>query len=336
VTGDEQEDKPGGSHAYTTSPGQDQPDNRLAVWFESFGLTTPNDNYLANTQTYAYMLSAQVFGSLLASFVLGFVASIAVELGREYKVTDVPVEILNLGAWVFVLKLMHVIQYLASSMLFALFTAVIYFRYHQCVVFVDTDKTDSAQDYVQALLIGLAYGLSSLFPYFLPLIFTLTVFFASQRWSKLRTKFIDHIAGKITANITDLTSKNRKTQEAKGHLADGMTNSENEVLKALAAQPPNMKGLYLFTFCQTVLAIGFYAWGINLESFWKSLPSPTWIRVALAVTCCLFAIVAAIKCYGELRTVAKAMPSSKGAQDDALANTLLGVIQSTQLKLAPR
>lgn len=136
-------------------------------YLENFGsIARPSHNYSHNIATFYYRISELMFGSLLASYILGFIAFAAVlhlpprPDGLPNQISDALVDALTLhsfGLWVF-------LQNIVISILYSSFTALLYVNFHQSIVYMALDQRKASYDFFIATLIGITFGISMVFP----------------------------------------------------------------------------------------------------------------------------------------------------------------------------
>ena len=130
----------------------------------------PSDNYQHNIGTFYYRLSELMFGNLLASYILGFIAFASIDLpppgsGIPNFIARSVWEALNLhslGFWSF-------LQSVLTSVLYSSLTALLYVNFHQSVVYMAIDQRKASYDFFIAIFIGITFGIS--------LVFSLSVIF---------------------------------------------------------------------------------------------------------------------------------------------------------------
>ncbi|HEV7738085.1 MAG TPA: hypothetical protein VGO47_12020, partial [Chlamydiales bacterium] len=190
---------------------------------------SPSYNRDTNRTTFAYRLSELVFGSLLASYVLGFIAfaSVYLQPATKFQVTprnpnelmskilgleklkditallsfetvDQSIHINLMLQTVFSWNIVLLFQQLFISLLFSAYTALLYVNFHQSILYLSTDHRKSSVDFMLAIAIGISFGLSMIFPlstiFWLGLL-TVGVF---RRRRILLLEYSDYVAFKIT------------------------------------------------------------------------------------------------------------------------------------------
>lgn len=204
-------------------------------WLKDFrSIPRPSSNRDANKQTFAYRLSELVFGSLLASYVLGFISFAAVyvqpsakyhfkikepdelisaiaanpmltmgDLAKKFSIdaTDQGLYVNLLLKTIFSINILMIFQQLLISVLFAAFTALLYVNYHQSILYLSADQRKSSNDFILAIGVGISFGVSMIFP--LSTIFWLGLLsvFVFRRRDVLVAEFIDHTALQIASEI---------------------------------------------------------------------------------------------------------------------------------------
>lgn len=210
--------------------GSDEEPKKPADRLASFpSIRRPSANRERNRGTFSYRLSELIFGSLLASYLLGFIAFVSITVlpastyrfvakDPEKLVYDVAGKELTMRTLAEVFKLettdqgLHVnlllkimqtpailivLQQLSISVLYAAFTALLYVNFHQSILYLSTDQRKSALDFILAMAIGVCFGLSSIFPLstlFWLAVLTLLVF---RRRHTLVQTYINYVALRI-------------------------------------------------------------------------------------------------------------------------------------------
>ncbi len=197
-------------------------------------IQSPSGNRDANIKTFAYRLSELVFGSLLASYVLGFIsfASVYVQPSAKYHfkpkepgqlisaiagndklalnelagmfsidATDQGLYVNLLLKTIFSINILMIVQQLLISVLFAALTALLYVNYHQSILYLSADQRKSSIDFILAIAVGISFGVSMIFP--LSTIFWLGLLsvFVFRRRDVLVAEFIDHTALQIASVV---------------------------------------------------------------------------------------------------------------------------------------
>lgn len=178
----------------------------------TYNVTRLSLNKHRNTQTFAYRLSELVFGSLLASYLLGFVAfslgfvafssqmsastegTVHVDAADTHPTLRILSAFLRLGG---VSDLGTIGLSLTISVFFALFTALLYYRYHQSVLYTATNLRHSATDFLLAGFVGLTFGASMVAPLAFPGWVTLAVAFALWRRRRILVGHWQYMAGAL-------------------------------------------------------------------------------------------------------------------------------------------
>jgi hypothetical protein len=178
------------------------PSSSLADFTE---ISAPSENEWRNRNTFAYKLSELIFGSLLASYVLGFIGFATVHVQRPTSFILVPttnqelvakatdegvIQIAKLSRFTLndiaqlfsvvtadqglqvnlllrslsTFGFLMVLQTLSISILFSIFTALLYVNFHQSILYLSLDQRKAAYDFIIAISIGICFGLSMIFP----------------------------------------------------------------------------------------------------------------------------------------------------------------------------
>lgn len=154
-------------------------------------IRSPSFNRDTNRNTFAYRLSELVFGSLLASYILGFIsfasASAVATPGHINLIMT------SLFSWTSIV----ILQQLLISILYSAFTALLYVNFHQSILYLSTNQRKSSTDFILAMAIGISFGISMIFP--LSTIFWLGLLTAGVflRRDNLLKAFTGHVALKI-------------------------------------------------------------------------------------------------------------------------------------------
>lgn len=131
------------------------------------GKYLPSNCYKAAKDTLVYRLSELVFGSLLASFILGF-------LGFSGSILSNSDGLYNL---ITVDNLVTVFTYLCISGIYSYYTAGLYLFYHTGILTMPSFKFENAsRDFALSLLSAIAFGLSMLWPQHLMSLLSLIIF----------------------------------------------------------------------------------------------------------------------------------------------------------------
>jgi hypothetical protein len=232
-----------------------------------FDSIQPSKIYDSNKETFAYGLSKLVFGSLIASYILGFVAfalttaqiqpdssietvsilfrmdssdksdalgpekasasdletakafnlekSLALEVIKRQPVTSmvglynpfVQGAVEDIG--LYSMKAFLVANYVLISLIYSMFTALIYFVYHQSVLFVAGDQRRASWDFILSLAIAILFGISMLLPFLALPIFILAVVLTLKKKTATSIEFSEKVADKIvdSATIPNINSK---------------------------------------------------------------------------------------------------------------------------------
>jgi hypothetical protein len=201
--------------------------------FPSIG--SPSYNYDSNRSTFAARLSEAVFGSLLAAFILGFVGFVAVYLqsaGRIGSPTELAQGVDTLARVSLYPDGIVMLQYLAISVQFSFYTALMYFNYHQSIMYLSSDQRKTAVDFIISVVIGLLYGISMLFP--LATIFCIGVVTTAvlfRKYSLLRPYWLHlaHQLGKIQIDLdpTRGTSQSEDKRHGRRAVAKALLAKDN-------------------------------------------------------------------------------------------------------------
>lgn len=129
----------------------------------------PAQSYNEAKGDLVYRLSELMFGSLLAAYVLGFVGFTAY---------------LNPSSLNLLLVLPQLVTYLFISTTFAYLTAATYLSYHSDILTLPTMPLNRMRyDFIIAVLQGILFGLSMLFPLYFPLFFSIGLWISILRKS---------------------------------------------------------------------------------------------------------------------------------------------------------
>lgn len=127
----------------------------------------PSAWYKEAKGTLVYSLSELVFGSLLASFILGFIGFSSSILFNSNSISDTDQ----------FTKITKVLTYLFISGTYTYYTAGLYLFYHTGILTMPTFNLKSARrDFSLSLLCAVAFGVSMLYPELLMSLLSLTVF----------------------------------------------------------------------------------------------------------------------------------------------------------------
>ena len=136
----------------------------------TYGLTPPSKAHREAIGSVVYRLSELMFGSLLASYVLGFIGFSAPKTAAAFADGNI------------VVLYPEVLTYLFVSMSFAYLTAGLYISYHAGILTMPHLPFSNLRwDYLIALLHSVLFGISMLLPLWLPLCVGFVVLFAIMR-----------------------------------------------------------------------------------------------------------------------------------------------------------
>ncbi|MBV9826812.1 MAG: hypothetical protein JO001_14220 [Alphaproteobacteria bacterium] len=184
----------------------------------------------------SYRLSEAVFGSLLASYVLGFVGFVAVYIQppKRFVVTSVKDGVFEIAEKTPELATISQVQwypegvltlnYLCISAIFSMFTALLYFNYHATNMHLTSDQRTSAYDFFISVLIGVGFGFSMIVPLSLMFCIALLTVFALWRKSKVLRPVWLHIAAVRGALVRGIDPRDRTA----------LTRYEHRVTKSVA------------------------------------------------------------------------------------------------------
>lgn len=167
---------------------------------------SPSENYRNNQDTFAYRLSELVFGSLLASYILGFVgfaANIIAENGQTtpWRIFDPLFGTLDGTGVQEIYTLWIVFLYLFISMTFSMFTAAIYYNYHQSLLFLPADQRSSHLDFVLSLSIAVFFGISMIMPRFSLTLVGFALILVLLRRRKMISTFNKYVRGIVNGKL---------------------------------------------------------------------------------------------------------------------------------------
>lgn len=121
---------------------------------ELYQLTKPSVAYKQSIESPVYRLSESMFGSLLASYVVGFIGLIAAQLaGPNPNGVQEVLRVLLPG-----------IQYASISLAFAYLTASLYLSYHGGILTMHLPLSRLGFDFFLSLIQPFVFGFSMLFP----------------------------------------------------------------------------------------------------------------------------------------------------------------------------
>lgn len=151
----------------------------LQIFVAGTQIIRPSVAYKRACDAYSYRVSELIFGSLLASYILGFVA-VGTNLGH---ITRSP---LDMGWWTIITspKLNFLVQAMSISVCFSYLTAAYYLTYHSSILTMPHFKTSNLRrDFTIAILQAVFFGVSvirfELFPTMIA-VSLLIVFFRQQ------------------------------------------------------------------------------------------------------------------------------------------------------------
>ncbi len=134
----------------------------------------PSVAYKLATDSAVYRPSELMFGSLLASYILGFIGLV---LSRVALINPTPID----PSGFFVLAL-YLVQYVAISITFAYLTAGFYLTYHAGILTMHHMPLENLRsDFLLALIQALAFGVSMLAPVLFPIVIGLNLILAYLR-----------------------------------------------------------------------------------------------------------------------------------------------------------
>lgn len=135
---------------------------------ELYRHTKPSTAYRQSIESPVYRLSEAMFGSLLASYVIGFIGLIAsqlVELHQKSGVMNVP-----LSGIQYTNVLLTGVQYTFISVAFAYLTASLYLTYHAGILTMHLPLSRLGFDFALSLAQPICFGFSMLFPGWFPVL----------------------------------------------------------------------------------------------------------------------------------------------------------------------
>lgn len=210
--------------------------NHKSAFLPSFPtINSPSANYNRNHRTIAYRLSESVFGSLLASYVLGFVAFAAfyIQSPQALHVGSTPA----VNPMHLILLPIVLLEYLLISINFSIFTALVYFNYHHSIMFISSDQRKASIDFLISVFIGVGFGLSMLFPRaFMLFIAVLIVWVLCRQWFLLKP-YWHHLADNLNllstdSNPVDATARRTDDKKAIELVRKALSDSKNPVLRS--------------------------------------------------------------------------------------------------------
>jgi hypothetical protein len=165
----------------------------------------PSTCYRRSKKLFSYRLSELVFGSLMATYVLGFVmfgASVGGAAGVTLDVMYDPLGWFHLKASK-TIKFWTFIAYLFNFLLFSVLTAVIYFQYHQVLLFRAADLRNAYWDFLIALSLGAFFGMAMIAPAYTLSIFGVVLLVIFFKLHKVCVSYQKHLASVFAVSISD-------------------------------------------------------------------------------------------------------------------------------------
>lgn len=320
-------------------------------------IEAPSSNYEKNKSTFAYRLSESVFGSLLASYILGFIGAVAVYLQspEKFRITSLSqkalqevlstpkltvqdlaqlfgVERVSDDASINTLSRITlfpdsaiILQYLLISFLFSIFTAVVYFNYHQSILYLSSDQRKSSLDFLLSVLIGVCFGGALLFPMFVMFalgLLTLSTLFRKRALLKEYWRYIMDEMHLVAVSSYKGTEKKQAEQAAMREVASALKGSDNVVLQTWGESGATAAWLAGWIMCLVPFGV-FLVIKLASAAEYLHLPYLGWGIVTLNM---IFCGVAAFRLYKTLVASTEKMPSRTEKEGELLDNSLNGAL----------
>lgn len=299
---------------------------RLAKgYLRDFEIARPTLNNIRNSRTFAYRLSELVFGSLLAAYILGFLAFIAPYVQPfQGSQGDCFIVGINFGSFLHLSAcndLTKIAQYLVNSLIFSIYTALIYLIYHQSISYISTNYQESYSDFLTALWVGVFFGLSMLFPMMMLFFVGCLILVVLNKKRRLLKPYLNHFADKahLVDDATDPQNKD-DLDKARRHIMQALSQKSNPVLKSWSKV--GGLGAWLAGGMLVVIPVIF----LILTTIYPQLPGKFILPLAnLAVSS-----AAAITAYTLLKRAVKRMPSRRHGGGDQLNEALNAALNQVQ------
>lgn len=305
---------------------------------ESFkSIRSPSYNHDTNRQTFAYRLSEGVFGSLLASYVLGFMGFAALYPAPAVEKFPLNSFLKTLATANFAM----IFQVLMVSVLFSAYTALLYVNYHQSILYLSQNQRKSYLDFLLAITIGFFFGLSMTFPLSTMLWIGLLTICVFARRRALISDYAEYVAERIAteAQVTFNAGtglgddKEHRAKVIRGIISDvkkALDNSNNPIIKSWVG-----KTLFVWVAVWIMVLIPavaflvefFYivAWGLQSSAADKPKDAFAFefkvVMVLLILNICYCAATSALLLW-RLRATSADMPSHQENGDVNLDQTL--------------
>lgn len=145
---------------------------------EKFSLQGTQENYNENCKTLSYRLSELLFGSLLAAFILGFIA-----YSNDFDLLAWFLNAITSRDYAQHIKIPSIVLFimrLVISITYALYTSVLYITYQQTILQMETNPIHSSRDFLVAISLGFTFGISMFAPLSAPIWLSLCVVLTSR------------------------------------------------------------------------------------------------------------------------------------------------------------
>jgi hypothetical protein len=244
-----------------------------ASLIELYQRTKPSVSYRQSIDSPVYRLSESMFGSLLASYVVGFIGLIAAQLAGPNSVMRI---------------LLPSIQYASISVAFAYLTISLYLSYHGGILTMHLPLSRLGFDFFLSLAQPFVFGFSMLFPGCFLVLLGLLLLAVSYRQYKghkeLAKSFFDRIC---ESSIEEKTTREEGKENAfrKG-FADLL---KREDYNALSGWKPVNKWVVILSIicCIVGLVVWYLTSGVLPKNLWLRqgwhLPE-NWLRAHLLIT----------------------------------------------------
>jgi hypothetical protein len=206
----------------------------------------PSEAYKNNRRTLPYRLSELVFGSLLASFIIGFITfAPTIQISDGYTL----------------LGLSQILQVLSISAIYTLYTSTMYMTYHQNILHIPAKKSNSSYDFMLAALLGFSYGATSFDPLLTFPLIPLSLFLAYWRARfvvrNFQTYLVDIFVTLANVKSPDLIDTNKN--EFRTYLNTAFAKSKNPIVKSFNYKDTWFNG-FSIAFVIFIAFLAVYIW----------------------------------------------------------------------------
>jgi len=249
--------------------------------------TKPSVAYRQSIESPVYRLSESMFGSLLASYVVGFIGLIAAQLAGPNSIMRI---------------LLPSIQYASISVAFAYLTASLYLSYHGGILTMHLPLSRLGFDFFLSLAQPFVFGFSMLFPGCFLVLLGLLLLAVSYRQYKGHRELAKSFYRRICERQSSIDEETTREDGRDDAFREGFANLlKQKKYNALSGWKPVNKWVVILSIicCIVGLMVWYLISGVLPKDLWLRqgwhLPE-NWLRAHLLITaqsivvgCCLIA-----------------------------------------------